>query len=332
MTLLFESFGYKQGIPLDADLVFDVRCLPNPYYDAALRPLTGLDPAVVDFLERLDDVKSMDRRHPRLRRELAAGFLRDNRSLPHRGDRLHRRPAPLGVLRRTPRAALPRRHAGAGAPPTAASGTPRMSQATDLTTADLADLPIFPLGTVLFPGGLLPLRVFEARYVDMTGDCMKRGKPFGVCLIREGREVGAPAVPEPFGCLAHIADWDMQDLGVLQIVTHGGQRFRLGESRVTEGGLIRGAAELVAPEADMPLPERFAPCARLLQMIVMDRSQEVFVEPHRFDDAAWVGYRLSEVLPVPLAAKQKLLELEDTTSRLEILLRYLEQRGLAAAG
>jgi uncharacterized protein len=196
-----------------------------------------------------------------------------------------------------------------------------MSLATDLTAADLADLPIFPLGTVLFPGGLLPLRVFETRYVDMTGDCMKRGKPFGVCLIREGREVGAPAVPEEVGCLAHIVDWDMQDLGVLQIVTHGSQRFRLSDRRVTEGGLTRGAAELIAPEPDVPL-----------QMIVMDRSQEVFVEPHRFDDAAWVGYRLSEVLPVPLAAKQKLLELEDTTSRLEILLRYLEQRGLAAAG
>jgi uncharacterized protein len=207
-----------------------------------------------------------------------------------------------------------------------------MSLAPDLTAADLADLPIFPLGTVLFPGGLLPLRVFEARYVDMTGDCMKRSKPFGVCLIREGREVGAPAVPEEVGCLAHIVDWDMQDLGVLQIVTHGSQRFRLSDRRVADGGLTRGAAELIAPEPDMPLPKRFAPCAKLLQMIVMDRSQEVFVEPHRFDDAAWVGYRLSEVLPVPLAAKQKLLELEDATSRLEILLRYLEQRGLAAAG
>jgi Lon protease-like protein len=207
-----------------------------------------------------------------------------------------------------------------------------MSVTADLTAADLADLPIFPLGTVLFPGGLLPLRVFEARYVDMTGDCMKRGKPFGVCLIREGSEVGAPAVPEEFGCLAHIVDWDMQDLGVLQIATHGGQRFRLTDRRVAANGLTRGSAELIEPEADMVLPERFAPCARLLQMIVLDRSQAVFAEPHRFDDAAWVGYRLSEVLPVPLAAKQKLLELQDTLSRLEILLRYLEQRGLAAAG
>jgi hypothetical protein len=195
--------------------------------------------------------------------------------------------------------------------------------------ADLADLPVFPLNTVLFPGGLLPLRVFEARYMEMTGDCMKRGKPFAVCLIREGREVGETAVPHAVGCLAHIVDWDMQDLGVLQISTHGGQRVRLLETSVAANGLARARAELIAPEPEAALVERYEPCARLLRMIVEDRTDAVFAAPHRFDDAAWVGYRLSEILPVPLAAKQKLLELEDSTSRLEILFRYLEQRGLA---
>jgi Lon protease-like protein len=201
-----------------------------------------------------------------------------------------------------------------------------------MTAAALDDLPIFPLNTVLFPGGLLPLRVFETRYMDMTGDCMKRGTPFGVCLIREGREVGSPAVPEDVGCLAHITDWDMKELGVLQIATLGGQRMRLLERRVAPSGLIRASAEPIAPEAESPLPEAFAACAALLRMIVADRSDTVFAEPHRFDDAAWVGYRLSEILPVPLAAKQKLLELNDTHSRLEILMRYLEQRGLASRG
>jgi Lon protease-like protein len=200
----------------------------------------------------------------------------------------------------------------------------------NVTAADLADLPIFPLNTVLFPGGLLPLRVFETRYMDMTGDCMKRGKPFGVCLIRDGREVGMPALPEDVGCLAHIVDWDMQELGVLQIATHGGQRIRLLERRVAPDGLTRASAELIAPEPDAALPEEFEACAALLRMVVADRSETVFAEPHRFDDSAWVGYRLSEILPVPLAAKQKLLELDDSRSRLEVLLRYLEQRGLAS--
>jgi Lon protease-like protein len=207
-----------------------------------------------------------------------------------------------------------------------------MTITSDVAAADLADLPIFPLNTVLFPGGLLPLRVFETRYMDMTGDCMKRGKPFGVALIREGREVGEAAVPEDVGCLAHIVDWDMQDLGVLQIATHGGQRMRLLERRVEASGLTRASAELIPPEPDVALPERFEACARLLQMVVADRSHAVFAAPHRFDDSAWVGYRLSEILPVPLAAKQKLLELDDSQSRLEILLRYLEQRGLASGG
>jgi Lon protease-like protein len=200
----------------------------------------------------------------------------------------------------------------------------------NLTAADLADLPIFPLNTVLFPGGLLPLRVFETRYMDMTGDCMKRGKPFGVCLIRDGREVGTPALPEDVGCLAHIVDWDMKELGVLQIATHGGQRIRLLERRVAPDGLTRASAELIAPEPDAALPEEFEACSALLRMVVADRSETVFAEPHRFDDSAWVGYRLSEILPVPLAAKQKLLELDDSRSRLEVLLRYLEQRGLAS--
>jgi len=201
---------------------------------------------------------------------------------------------------------------------------------TSPASADLADLPIFPLNTVLFPGGLLPLRVFETRYMDMTGDCMKRGKPFGICLIREGREVGAAAVPEEVGCLAHIVDWDMKELGVLQISTLGGRRIRLGERRVAGDGLIRATTTLIDDEPDEALPEQYTPCADLLRMVVADRSHAVFAEPHLFDDAAWVGYRLTEILPVPLAAKQKLLELDDNRSRLEILFRYLEKRGLLA--
>ena len=193
---------------------------------------------------------------------------------------------------------------------------------------DLRDLPIFPLNTVLFPGGLLPLRVFETRYMDMARDCLKTERPFGVCLIREGKEVGAPAVPEPVGCLAHIDECDMEQLGLLQLRTLGGQRFRILDSSVAAQGLRRARVELIEPEEDAALPGEFTALADLLRLVVADKSAAVFAEPHQFDRASWVGYRVSEILPVPLAAKQKLLELNGAISRLEILYRFLEQRGL----
>lgn len=199
------------------------------------------------------------------------------------------------------------------------------------SAAILADLPIFPLGTVLFPDGLLPLRVFETRYMDMTRDCMRGGTPFGVCLIREGAEVGTPAVPEAVGTLAHIVEWDMPELGVLALRARGGERFRILDARTTRQGLVRAAVQALAKEAEQPLPERHAGCARLLKLVVADQPAGTFAEPHRFDDAGWVGNRLAEVLPIPAAARQKLLELDDGLERLEILRRFLEGRGLLSS-
>jgi Lon protease-like protein len=192
----------------------------------------------------------------------------------------------------------------------------------------LLRVPIFPLNAVLFPGGLLPLRVFEARYMDMTRDCLKREEPFGVCLIHEGAEVGTPAVPEGVGCLAKILDWDMQQQGILNLRTHGSQRFRILARETSPQGLISADVELIPPDARIAMPEKFASCARLLEMVVLDQGKPVFAEPHAFDDAAWVSYRLTEILPVPLVAKQKLLELSDSVARLSILQRFLESRGL----
>ena len=191
------------------------------------------------------------------------------------------------------------------------------------------NVPIFPLNTVLFPGGLLPLRVFEARYMDMARDCLKRDAPFGVCLIREGNEVGAPAVPEAIGSLAKIIECDMQQQGILNVKTQGGQRFRILERRTGAQGLTSADIELIPAEAGAAVPAEFDACARLLEMVVADQGRSIFAEPHAYSDAAWVGYRLAEILPVPLAAKQKLLELSDSVARLSILQRYLEGQGLA---
>lgn len=192
-------------------------------------------------------------------------------------------------------------------------------------------VPIFPLNTVLFPGGLLPLRVFETRYMDMTRDCLKHERPFGVCLIREGSEVGAPAAPETTGCLARIIEWDMQQLGLLHLKTLGSQRFRILESEVGPQGLVTADVELIAQEEALVLPGQFLACACLLQSVVAQQESPIFAQPHEFENAAWVSYRLAEILPVPLAAKQKLLELRDSVARLEVLQRFLEQQGLFKA-
>lgn len=198
-----------------------------------------------------------------------------------------------------------------------------------MSAPDLADLAIFPLNAVLFPGGLLPLRVFEQRYMDMAKACLKDNRPFGVCLIRCGKEVGAPATPEPVGCTARIQEWDMQQLGVLSIRTIGEQRFRIKSSAVTEAGLTRAEVELLPQDDDTELPEEFGACAALLKAVIEEHGSGMVAAPIRFDSSSWVSARLTEILPVPLAAKQKLLELADATQRIEILNKFLQQHRLA---
>jgi len=188
------------------------------------------------------------------------------------------------------------------------------------------DLPLFPLGTVLFPGGLLPLRLFEQRYLEMGKACLRDASPFGVCLIREGAEVGAPATPEPVGCLARIVQWDMQQLGLLQIVAQGSQRFRIRERRLQADGLARATVELLPDENDAPVPEHLAACRQLLERIAAEHGERLFAPPLRFDSCAWVGARLAEVLPLPGPLKQQMLEL-DGLPRLEALGRLISTEG-----
>ena len=180
------------------------------------------------------------------------------------------------------------------------------------------DLPLFPLNTVLFPGGRLPLRIFEQRYMDMAKVCLKDGSPFGVCLIREGGEVGEPAVPAEVGTLARISHWDMPQLGVLEVVALGAQRFRIKTRRVEPSGLARGDVELLDADQDAAIPEHSARCVKILQRVI-DEQPSLFEPPLRQDSASWVSSRLTELLPLPLSAKQELLELTDARARLERL-------------
>lgn len=198
-----------------------------------------------------------------------------------------------------------------------------------MSDPDVPDLAIFPLNAVLFPGGLLPLRIFEQRYMDMAKACLKNDEPFGVCLIRSGREVGAPAIPEQIGCTAKIVEWDMQQLGVLSIKASGVQRFRILESRVTASALTRASVEMLPHDDDSDLPEEFGACATLLKAVFEEHGSAIVATPLRFDSSSWVSSRLAEILPVPLAAKQKLLELANARHRIEILDNFLQQHRLS---
>jgi uncharacterized protein len=205
--------------------------------------------------------------------------------------------------------------------------------------AVLTDLPLFPLHTVLFPGGLLPLKIFEARYLDMASECLREERPFGVCLLKSGGEVALPdetAVPEAIGCLALIKQCDVETVGMLHICAHGTQRFHLLSHRVEADGLLVGTAELIGEDIPLEGSERQArcgACAEVLERIIAtirerDPSSLPFAEPFRFDDPSWVSNRLAEVLPIPLRARQKLMELNDAGARIDVVHHYMQQHQL----
>jgi uncharacterized protein len=188
------------------------------------------------------------------------------------------------------------------------------------------EIPIFPLGTVLYPGGLLPLRIFEQRYLDLTKVCIRDNTPFGVCLIREGMEVGAAAVPYPVGCTARIAQWDMPHLGLFHLVTHGETVFRILEQWTAKSGLVQAQVELDDPAPALPLPEQYQELGTLLQKIIAKVGAERFPSPARLDLAGWVGYRLAEVLPLEVETKQRLLEARDPIAALSEVKVFLQSR------
>ena len=196
------------------------------------------------------------------------------------------------------------------------------------TTREHLEIPLFPLGGVLFPGGVLSLKVFEQRYLDMAAACMKNHTPFGVCLIASGKEVGEPAIPHEVGTLAQIDVGDMPQLGILMLSVRGGRRFRILSRKTEPDGLLRAQVELLDEQPGRSIPEAQLGMLPLLKKVASDLGPEKMPEPHEFEDAAWVGYRLTEIIPVQPLAKQKLLELDDPVSRLEILYTYLAQRRL----
>ena len=193
-------------------------------------------------------------------------------------------------------------------------------------SSELIELPLFPLNTVLFPGGMLPLKVFEQRYVEMTKRCVRDDTPFGVCLIREGREVGEPAVPETIGCTARIGQWEVPHPNLFHLVARGERRFRIVRTAVAPLGLLTCEAELLPQEASAEAPD--ALCRKVLAALIERVGAERFPDPVQLDDAAWVGFRLAEALPLPMEFRQQLLETDSSSTRLGTLRKILDDAGM----
>lgn len=187
-------------------------------------------------------------------------------------------------------------------------------------------LPLFPLNTVVFPGGLLPLRIFEQRYFDMVKQAIADNTPFGICAICEGSEVGTPAIPYTVGTRVHITDWDMPQTGILHIETQAAERFVVRSTRTEPSGLLIGSVDAVSVEPAIAVPDELELAVEILRHIIDEYGDARFPAPHEFGNAVWVGYRLSEVLPLKRSIKQNLLEMNDSVVRLRILTEFLKKQ------
>lgn len=182
------------------------------------------------------------------------------------------------------------------------------------------EIALFPLNTVLFPGGLLGLRIFEARYLDLVRECSRSGAAFGVCLIMQGSEAGMPALPAAVGTLARIVDFDTLPDGLLGISVIGAERFRVQKSRVRDNGLVTGEIREWPDESCVEVPVEFALLPAILERLAEQAGLSWRNGPReRYDDASWVGFRLAELLPLGDAERQQLLEVTDPLERLAAL-------------
>ncbi len=185
------------------------------------------------------------------------------------------------------------------------------------------NIPLFPLRTVLYPGGPLPLRIFEPRYLDMISKCIKNDSLFGVLLIKTGREAG-PATTYDIGTLARITDWYQGSDGLLGITVVGEQRFRLLSSSREPDGLNIGDIELIPTGTTRTLPDEYRPLANILSGVLEDLGRLYETLDKKYDDAGWVGYRFAEILPITPEQKQNCLEADDPVGRLEMMREVLD--------
>lgn len=212
----------------------------------------------------------------------------------------------------------------------------------------LFSLPLFPLGTVLYPGGLLPLRIFEVRYLDMIGKCHKNGAPFGVVCLTHGSEVRKADTKnsesdgffqEEFnavGTLATIMDFSVPQPGLMAVRCEGMQRFRISNRQKLKHGLWIADVTRLEDDMNVKIPTDLQPSAnalgkliRSLQVREVPNGQIPVATPYRLDDCGWVANRWCELLPMPLELKQRLMELENPLVRLELVSDILERSGIS---
>ncbi len=194
-------------------------------------------------------------------------------------------------------------------------------------------LPLFPLQTVLFPGGLLQLKVFEARYLDLVGACLRAQAPFGVICLAQGVEAGPNPKGvriESVGVLARIDDVDSEQQGILRVRCTGTQRFRLSDAptQQADGLWVAPVETLADDDRQAPTPAHHPTVDALAQAAATLKEQGTlpFHEPLQLDDAGWVANRWCELLPISLAAKQKLMELDDPAIRLQLVDEFLRSK------
>jgi uncharacterized protein len=206
------------------------------------------------------------------------------------------------------------------------------------TALTLQSLPLFPLGTVLFPGGVLPLRVFEVRYLDMIGRCHRAGAPFGVVSLTQGTEVRRPGSREAFstvGTLATISALDQPRPGLMMVRAHGAQRFRITASDQLKHGLWVADVQRLDADMAVTIPPDLQGTADALANVIESLQQKAtapedmpLTQPWQLNDCGWVANRWCELLPLPIELKQRMLELDNPLLRLELIGDVLVKTGL----
>jgi Lon protease-like protein len=185
---------------------------------------------------------------------------------------------------------------------------------------------LFPLNTVLFPGGPLPLRIFEPRYLKMVSDCMKNDRPFGVCLIKEGREAGEAALPHDTGTLARIEDWNQLPDGLLGVTARGGERFTVRDTQVDGEQLLNADIEIIEDAPATGIDEAFQPLVDLLRKALPQAGPLYENIETRWDDPDWVAYRIAELLPDDNEFKLDLLRADTPDERIAMVDKHIKTR------
>lgn len=204
----------------------------------------------------------------------------------------------------------------------------------------LSSLPLFPLGSVLFPDGVLALRVFEVRYLDMVRKCHRTGAPFGVVALTQGQEVRQAGAPEErfndIGTLAIIEQLETPQPGLVTLLCRGSQRFRITQRHHLQHGLWIADVDHVEQDLTVPVPDDLKKASTALAQVlhtlqVRDPDMPHLVTPTaaQLNDCGWVANRWCELLPVPLELKQRLMELDNPLVRLELVGDVLERTGIA---